>query len=250
MEVQVSFTSQGQMVAGMLHLPERARAPGIIMCHGFTGHKAEAHRLFVNAARGFRDHGIAVLRFDFRGSGDSAGEFRDTTISAEIADAGAALDHLVSRPEVDAERVGVLGLSLGGCVAACLAGRDSRVKALVLWAATAHPERITERLASNFGGADLLDFSGWGLGRAFMEDAPQVRPLADAARYAGPALVVHGSDDQSVPAADASDYQQALGGTKTVHIVAGSDHVFSSIPWKAEAIAASREFLVRALGAR
>lgn len=248
MEVQISFASQGETVFGVLHLPDKPRSPGLLMCHGFTGHKAEAHRLFVNAARDLCEHGIAALRFDFHGSGDSAGEFRDMTISGEIADAGAAMDYLVSRPEVDVDRVGVLGLSLGGCVAACLAGRDKRVKALVLWAATAHPERIQERLAPDFGSAEVLDFSGWGLGRGFVEDAPNVRPLADAARYRGPALIVHGEKDQAVPLSDARDYEEALTGPKTVKVIAGSDHVFSSLPWKSEAIAASREFLLSTIG--
>jgi len=250
MEVQVSFTSQDQMIAGMLHLPDQPKAPGIIMCHGFTGHKSEAHRLFVSAARDFCDYGIAVLRFDFRGSGDSAGEFRDMTISGEIADAGAALSYLISRPEVAGDRVGVLGLSLGGCVAACLAGRDKRVRALVLWAATAHPERIGEWLAPDIGSANVLDFSGWGLGRGFIEDAPNVRPLADAARYTGPALVVHGEKDQAVPVADARDYEEALGGAKTVHVIAEADHVFSSLQWTADAVSVSREFLLRTFGTR
>lgn len=250
MEEQVSFTSQGQMVAGMLHLPDRSKAAGIIMCHGFTGHKSEAHRLFVNAARDLCAQGIAVLRFDFRGSGDSAGEFREMTISGEIADAGAALSYLISRPEVDGDRVGILGLSLGGCVAACLAGRDKRVRTLVLWAATAHPERLGERLAPDLGSARVLDFNGWGLGHGFVEDAPNVHPLADSARYSGPALVVHGEKDQAVPVADARDYEKALGGAKTVHVIPQADHVFSSLLWTADAVGASRDFLLRTLGTR
>jgi len=192
-------------------------------------------------------HGLAVLRFDFRGSGDSGGDFREMTISREIEDAGAALDSLVSRPEVDPNRVGVLGLSLGGCVAACLAGRDARVRALVLWAATAHPERIRDRLAPSFGDGDVLDMDGWGLGRAFVDDAQHIRPLEELARYAGPSLVVHGSNDQTVPPSDATDYRLALGGRCRVHLVEGADHVFSTLDYEAEAIAVSRGFLVEVL---
>jgi dienelactone hydrolase len=248
MEVQVSFASGGETVFGVLHLPARSPAPGLIMCHGFTGHKAEAHRLFVAAARDFAKHGLVVLRFDFRGSGDSAGEFRDMTVSREIADAEAALGYLASRPEVDPQRLGVVGLSLGGCVAACLAGRDPRVKALALWAATAHPERSLGRLAPEFGDHQVLDLQGWGLGRGFVEDLSNIHPLDDARRYRGPSLVVHGERDETVPASDASDYEHALGGPKRAHIVKGADHVFSSLPWQAEAIEVSRHFLVEALG--
>ncbi|HUU53454.1 MAG TPA: alpha/beta fold hydrolase [Armatimonadota bacterium] len=247
MELQVGFRSGDQQVLGVLHLPETTPAPAIIMCHGFTGHKAESHRLFVDAARDFTRHGLAVLRFDFRGSGDSEGEFHEMTVSREIDDARAALDCLTSRPEVEANRVGVLGLSLGGCVAACLAGTDQRVRALVLWAATAHPTRIADRLAPDFGGADVFDMEGWALGRAFLDDLPQIRPLAQVANYVGPGLVVHGSNDETVSPSDASDYRVALGGQCRLHMVEGADHVFSGLDYKTEAIEVSRDFLIAVL---
>jgi uncharacterized protein len=247
-EVQAQFASQGQAIFGVLHTPEATPAPGLIMCHGFTGDKSESHRLFVNAARDFAAHGLAVLRFDFRGSGDSAGEFRDMTIATEIDDAQAALDFLASRPEVDPSRLGVLGLSLGGCVAACLAGREpERVKALVLWAAVAHTKETFARVLPPFEGAEVLDLSGWGLGRAFLDDARRRRPLEEVARYPGEALIVHGGEDQTVPVSDAQDYQEVVGARSRVVIVGGADHTFSHFDWKGQAIAASRDFLMAKL---
>ncbi len=249
METQVSFASEGEQVFGVLHLPDAACPAGIIMCHGFTGHKAEAHRLFVDAARDFARHAIAVLRFDFRGSGDSAGEFRDMTVSREIEDARAALGYIASRTEVDSTRLGVLGLSLGGCVGACLAGTDERVRALVLWAAVAHPERIRDRFETAVGNSGVLDMEGWELGRPFLNELPEIQPLRDVAHYEGPSLVVHGTADESVPASDASDYRIALGERCRVHMVNGADHVFSSLSYKSEVVATSREFLMESLSA-
>jgi len=247
MEMQVAFPSEGEMIFGVLHLPEQVPAPGLVMCHGFTGHKAEAHRLFVNAARDFCEHGLAVLRFDFRGSGDSAGEFQEMTVSREITDAQAAFDFLASRSEADPKRLAVLGLSLGGGVAACLAGREERLRALVLWSATAHPDRIGDRLASGFTAGDVLDMNGWPLGRGFVNDLPNIQPLKQIASYVGPSLVLHGSNDEAVPPSDASDYRLALGGRCRLHMVEGADHVFSTLRYKAEAIEVSRDFLVSAL---
>lgn len=248
METQVTFSCEGESLFGVLHLPEQAPAPGLLMCHGFTGHKAEAHRLFVAAAREFAASGLGVLRFDFRGSGDSAGEFREMTVSREIADAEAAFEFLCSQEQVDANRVGVLGLSLGGCVAACLTGREDRIRALVLWAAVAHAERIYDQLAPDFAGQQRLDLQGWEVGRAFLEELTQIQPLKDVAEYAGPSLVVHGGADEVVPPSDGSDYRVALGGRCQLHLVAGADHVFSGLGWKSEAIAVTRDFLVETLG--
>jgi len=247
MEVQVSFPCEGERIFGVLHLPASRPSAGVVMCHGFTGHKAETHRLFVHAARDFARHGLSVLRFDFRGSGDSAGEFREMTISREIADAQAALGYLRSRAEVDADHVGVLGLSLGGCVAACLAGRQTQVKALVLWAAVAHPGRSFEKLLPGFGGEEVLDMGGWGVGRAFLEESRNMHPLEEVKGYRGPALIVHGSRDEAVPPSDAEDYRAALGERSKLHLMEGADHVFSSLAWKAEAIGVSQQFFVETL---
>ncbi|MBN1458832.1 MAG: alpha/beta fold hydrolase [Armatimonadetes bacterium] len=247
MEIQVAFQSGDDQIFGVLHLPTGTPAPGLIMCHGFTGHKAEAHRLFVAAARDFASHGLAVLRFDFRGSGDSGGDFKDMTVSREIEDAVAALDFLAARPEVRPDHVGVLGLSLGGCVAACLAGRDSRVRALVLWSAAAHPARLAERLRPQLQGG-LADIDGWAVGNALLDDIASIDPLTEVSRFTGPSLVVHGTEDQSVPVSDASDYRVALGGRCALHLMQGADHVYSTLAFTAEAIEVSRSFMVQGLG--
>ena len=251
MEFQVAFQSEGEDIFGVLHLPEEAGAgerwPGVIMCHGFTGTKVEPHRLFVDAARRFARHGLAALRFDFRGSGDSAGEFREMTVAREIADAKRALDFVSARAEIDASRLGVVGLSLGGCVAACLAGADERVKALALWSATAHPDRIAERTVPAAEDGEVIDYNGLELGREFIEELPRVQPLVRVAKYAGPGLVIHGGCDEIVPPADAREYAAALGERGHLYVIDGADHVFASLPWKREVIALTRDFLVREL---
>ena len=91
--------------------------------------------MFVKAARDFARNGLAALRFDFRGIGDSEGHFVDMTTAGEISDAIAALDFLSVQSEMSEERMGLLGLSYGAIVAACTVDLDARVKALVLWSA-------------------------------------------------------------------------------------------------------------------
>ncbi len=67
MEVQVSFSSDGEAVLGVLHVPDRAPAPGLIMCHGFTGHKGEGRSPPIVCRGGSRFlqswHGGASVRF-------------------------------------------------------------------------------------------------------------------------------------------------------------------------------------------
>ena len=118
MERPVVFYNQGQQLNGILHSPTGfdAPCPAIAFFHGFTGTKVEPHRIFVKTARELASIGFYVLRFDFRGSGDSAGDFSEMTISGEISDAIKSIDVLTAMQGVDPERIGILGLSMGGCV--------------------------------------------------------------------------------------------------------------------------------------
>ena len=89
----ISFEVGNERLHGMLHLPVNAAAPHpcVLMLHGFTGTSIEPHRLFVLMARAFASAGIAALRFDFRGSGQSEGFFSDMTLTRELEDALAAI---------------------------------------------------------------------------------------------------------------------------------------------------------------
>jgi hypothetical protein len=125
--------------------------PGVLFCHGFTGNRVEPQRLFLEFARRLTRQGLAVLRFDFGGHGESEGAFQDLTLTGELQDVKAAWDHLGACPKVDASRRALLGFSLGGYMAARSAPRleASGAKALVLWSAVDDPRR---RLGLHFFG--------------------------------------------------------------------------------------------------
>ena len=124
-EQSVEFlTSAGKTLRGVLHLPAAAPrdpAPAVVLFHGFTGNRMESHWMFVKCSRALAQAGVASLRFDFYGSGESDGEFRQMTLRGEIADGRAAVAFLRTQKGIDPKRVGLQGLSLGGAVAATLA---------------------------------------------------------------------------------------------------------------------------------
>ena len=138
----ITFVNEGQKLIGVLHRPaaaDRDKTPAVVLFHGFTGTKVEPHRIFVKAAEALARAGIVALRFDFRGSGDSEGDFEDMTLPGEISDARVSLDYVSGLPGVDGNNIGILGLSMGGAVAASVSD-DPRVRSVVLWSAVADLE--------------------------------------------------------------------------------------------------------------
>jgi uncharacterized protein len=256
MERFAQFSVDGQRLYGMLHLPTGdGPHPAVVLCHGLTGNASEDHFMFTKMARQLSADGIAALRFDCRGSGWSEGRFEEMTVEREVADARAALDELERQPEIDGGRLGLLGLSLGGCVAATVAGRDARVRALVLWAAVAHPEAARTRLLREAGFPDgatpeePLDIDGLLFGPGFFEGLRTARPLDELASYRGATLVVHGTDDERVPVAEASAYLDALRpGTRQLFALDGGSHTFARADHEQQVIQLSAAWLASMLG--
>ncbi len=249
METPVTFKSSGEQIVGMLHLPERrrGRVPGVVFFHGFTGTKVEPHRMFVKMARALAEAGIASLRFDFRGSGDSAGDFSQMTVSSEIRDAETALAWMRQRVEIDPKRVGVLGMSMGGMIAALLLGRDPKIAVAVLWAPVSHPKqsrdkRLTPEGRKQLETMGLVDDRGNAVGKEFLDDIVRHQPLAAIARTRAPVLLIHGDEDETIPVFASHAYEAALKKARRAvakHIIKGAGHTFSSLAWETELLAIS-----------
>lgn len=126
----VQFASEGLRCAADLWLPRRPLpVPGVVLANGFSGTKDWIVPRF--AAR-FAAAGLAALTFDYRHLGLSAGEPRQLVDpKRQRADLRAALEHLRSRPEVDAARVALWGTSLGGSHVVELAAAEPGIAAVV-----------------------------------------------------------------------------------------------------------------------
>ncbi|HXG21272.1 MAG TPA: alpha/beta hydrolase [Methylomirabilota bacterium] len=133
MERKVRFYSESVPMAGILFMPDNLQKgetrPGVIMCHGFTAVKEV---LLPEVARRLAQLGYVVLTFDYRFLGESGGEPRRQIIPLlQIEDIRNAVTFLQHQPEVHADRIGLLGVSLGGANVSYAAGVEERVKATV-----------------------------------------------------------------------------------------------------------------------
>lgn len=229
METFASLRVDGQSVYGMLHLPDTEVPthghPSVLILHGFTGNRAGDHRLLPLLSRYLVGLGIASLRIDFRGSGDSQGDFSEMTVSREVEDTEAAFEYLKGYPGLDPERVMLLGFSMGGMVAA-LSTPKVRPHRLALWA-PALPELWLRAMPGGYLPPVITDQGGWPLGRAFLQELPRLRPLETVRGWGGEARVFHGDADLTVPPEVGVRYAQALG-CEAVGIP-GAGHTFDNL---------------------
>jgi len=256
-EVFVTFQSEGEKMAGMLHVPDTIPAPAIVFCHGFTGNRIEIHRLFVHAAREFCKNGFTVLRFDFRGCGESEGSYESITISDEVKDLRSALDWVSGRKEVSVERIGVVGLSLGGVVSILTAAEDERVKAVCTWSSPGNLREMESSVKSMFGEVSLnrlllksyIDLpSGDRVGRRFLIDALKHDVLKSVSKISPrPLLVVHGTRDQLVPLSHAERLYESALEPKEKYFVEGADHTYNKWEWQWQVISRTLEFFQKSL---
>lgn len=129
-EASVSFFNRrGHRLAGVLRLPdEQGPAPAVLMCQGFSGVK---HLVLPEIAAGLADAGLASLRFDYSGCGESEGEPGWIDPVSRIEDSRYAFAALAAHDAVDPARLGVYGHSYGGPIAICLTARERRARAVV-----------------------------------------------------------------------------------------------------------------------
>ncbi|NLY89972.1 MAG: alpha/beta hydrolase [Firmicutes bacterium] len=257
MQQAVEFVINGKTLRGMYHRPAgEGTYPTVLLFHGFGGNKLEPHRIFLKLSRRLADAGIAALRFDFSGSGESDGNFEEMTFSSEVREAEAILDYALSLPATDRKRVGAIGLSLGGGVTAALAGRrPEELRSLVLWAAAETGVVVqTFRQRMEEGGyyqdeRGCYDMGGLWVNGSLLEDMKKWDLLALAGKFPGSVLIIHGSGDGTVPVETAYKYHRAFPGKPELVIIEDADHTFNRHDWEAQVLRETVDFFKNTLTA-
>ena len=110
---------------------QQARDAGVVLCHPFGWEYMRTHRAFRQLAGRLTDVGFPVLRFDYSGTGDSAGDGREASLGQWLDDLSAAIDEIEDTAGV--RRVSLIGLRLGAALAARAATTRPDLDRLILW---------------------------------------------------------------------------------------------------------------------
>ena len=143
-EISLVFSHDSLKIGGTLTEPKQGgNYPLLILISG-SGAQNRNEEIFgfepfKKIAGYLSNRGIAVFRYDDRGIGQSTGTLRDVNIAGLAEDVRVLVDSLEQRPEINNQKIGLLGHSEGGEIATYLAARDNRISYIILMSAPAYP---------------------------------------------------------------------------------------------------------------
>jgi len=231
----------GEMLAADLDRPIGPHLATALFAHCFTCGKdiLAARRI----AQRLSAMGIAVLRFDFTGLGQSGGVFENTNFSSNVADLTAAADYLAAQGMAPTL---LIGHSLGGAAVLAAAGQIDSAKAVVTLGAPFDPEHVTHNFADQTdAGNGVIEVNLGGrpmrIGQGFLDDVAATQLSPAIAELGRALLVMHAPRDAIVGIENAAQIFGTAKHPKSFVTLDEADHLISrraDAEYAAEVIAA------------
>ena len=240
-ETPFFFRSGNHRLFGIWHLPSDEQPVEVfVFCHPFGEEKLWSHRVYVELARAMAERGIAVLRFDYTGNGDSEGEFQNSTVDTQLSDIKSAVELVWERFGKDV-KLGFFGLRYGATLAALSAEQLASKGRLLLWEPiTDGEEYMQEILRSNLStqlavygkisvNRDALieqmrsgitvNVDGYEISNAIFTTGSKIKLNGEKRMYDGPCLIMHIARSANAKRADLNELKSAYSQAVLVKVV-------------------------------
>lgn len=249
-----SVKSDGLTIRGKIMFPSSEPSmqyPVLIICHGIPGSGAArpaddpGYESLMDRYSGI---GLATVFFNFRGCGESDGDF---DITGWARDLRAVIDRVVNTPHIDPTRLVLLGFSGGAATSIYVSADNSNIYAL---ASVCSPatfsifEKEPSEIIADFRERGLIkspgfpkDVSQW------LNSFKEIQPERWISYFKGKSLlIVHGDADELIPVSQAEDlYQKAPAGIKEIRIISGGEHRLRT---NAECLQVLEDWFIKILG--
>ena len=208
----------GRYIYGCTYLPASGKTTGIVLVSPIGRERLRCYHESANLARMLASRGFPVLRFDYRGEGESSGEFSEATITTRLEDIGFATRELKRRAEVD--QICLVGFRLGSLFTV-LAAQDLGIQRMILCDPVVDGKKFAKgMLRSNivlqsqyFGEVGkkevvlreelkqggTVSVYGFHMGQKFLEELEQIDPERQLTSYEGKAAIIYMSARQAPP---------------------------------------------------
>lgn len=229
--IKLNFENrEGQPLAALLDLPADQHPQAFaLFAHCFTCSKnLSAVR---NISRSLGQKGIAVLRFDFTGLGESEGEFSATNFSSNVDDLVQAAEFL--KEHYQAPQL-LIGHSLGGAAVICAAPLLPEIRAVVTIGAPFSPEHVQHLIQAGLPEIEALGQATVNIGgrpfqvrKQFLEDIKQQELDEHLQSLNKALLILHSPQDMTVEIENAARLYHAARHPKSFVTLDGADHLLS-----------------------
>lgn len=246
-ETQLALNNGQYDIPAILSLPQNRNLqtfPAVILLHGTGTQKNEVGDLYKSLSEYLIEKGIASIRIDFAGNGDSKESDMTYTLSTAVKDAQTAFTYLQSHQSIDKTKIGVVGFSQGALIAQLLVIKEPSIKSMVAWSPAIgddeNPMKVffdTYYHEAKKNGHALIQYdwrAPFKVNLAWFEELKKQQSLTQMEKFKGSLLAISGSDDAVLPWQNANILVDASGSIDATAIVMkGADHIFNVFDPKA-----------------
>jgi hypothetical protein len=236
MSILKTFTigKTGKRIVGITERPDNpGKYPVILMFHGFSGDHIVSGFKFPRVSRLLVEQGFATVRFDFRGSGDSEGNFEDMSILTELSDALEVFGY-IKKKDFYNHKLGIIGYSMGGAVASLFAPKVQDTNAVCLWSPAIFNKEVFQSglMIKKLSEQSFIDIGGLKISTVFAQDCEKTDAFEDLLKYRKKLRIIHGSKDESVDYTKVKNF--CIQNSINFHQIENADHKYLSVGYMNE----------------